>query len=244
MISKRLRHRFVIDATRGQFLDRAIFFSIAATIVLSALHWLHIPLTAFAFMGGALAIGIGFGAQTLMNNFISGLILTAERRVRVGDVIEVDGHQGSVVSLGTRCSTILKANGIEVLVPNSYLLEKNVANWTMSDPHHRFDFLVGVDYGSDTDKVMEILSDAVTTEEGVSRAPAPAVFFEAFGDNSLDFRIYFWIDIRTTNPLEVGSNLRLKINRLCAEAGIGIAFPQRDVHLHSDQPLSVKISKE
>ena len=102
-----------------------------------------------------MAIGVGFGAQTLMNNFISGLILLAEQRIKVGDLIEVDGHLGRVIDLGTRCSRVRKFDGVDVLVPNSYLLEKNVINWTLSDRHHRYDFVVGVSYGAPTEIVMK-----------------------------------------------------------------------------------------
>ncbi len=241
LVTGNLRKRFSVDNTRIQFLERFIFFSLSAIIILTVLNWLHIPLTAFAFMGGALAIGIGFGVQTLMNNFISGMILTAERRVKVGDVIDVDGHRGTVLSLGTRCSTIQKFDGIEVLVPNSYLLEKNVANWTLSDPHHRYDFVVGVEYGADTDQVLALLIDAVQNQTGIAVAPPAKVFFEEFGDNSLNFRIYFWIDIRKENSLQIGSEIRLRINRLCRENGIGIAFPQRDIHFHSEKPIQVEV---
>jgi small-conductance mechanosensitive channel len=241
LVTANLRSRFSMDHTRIEFLERAIFFSFAGLIILTALNWLHIPLTAFAFMGGALAIGIGFGVQTLMNNFISGMILTAERCVKVGDVVDVDGHHGTVLSLGTRCSTIRKFDGIEVLVPNSYLLEKNVENWTMSDPHHRFDFVVGVDYGADTDLVQSLLIDAVKSQPGIAPSPAPSVFFEQFGDNSLNFRIYFWIDIRKENALHIGSEIRLRINRSLREEGIGIAYPQRDIHFHAAKPIQVEL---
>ncbi|MEX1117191.1 MAG: mechanosensitive ion channel domain-containing protein, partial [Terrimicrobiaceae bacterium] len=241
LVTANIQSRFSVDHTRVQFLQRFLFFSLSGIIILTALNWLHIPLTAFAFLGGALAIGIGFGVQTLMNNFISGMILTAERRVKVGDVIEVDGHRGTVLSLGTRCSTIQKFDGVEVLVPNSYLLEKNVANWTMSDPHHRFDFLVGVDYGADTDQVLTLLTDAVENQPGLAVAPPPKVFFEEFGDNSLNFRVYFWIDVRKENSLQIGSDIRLRINRHCREQGIGIAYPQRDIHFHSAKPIQVEV---
>ncbi len=243
VVTENLRRRFSVEHARVQFLERSIFFTVSVLIILTALNWLHIPLTAFAFMGGALAIGIGFGVQTLMNNFISGMILTAERRVKVGDVIEVDGHSGTVLSLGTRCSTIQKFDGVEVLVPNSYLLEKNVANWTLSDPHHRYDFRVGVDYGADTDQVLTLLIDAVEDQPGIAITPPPKVFFEEFGDNSLNFRVYFWIDIRKENALHIGSEIRLRINRRCREMGIGIAYPQRDIHFHSEKPIQVELTK-
>ena len=159
-------------------------------VVLATLNWLRIPLTAFAFLGGAIAIGVGFGAQTQMNNFISGLILLAEQRIKVGDLIDVDGHLGRVVNLGTRCSRVRKFDGVDVLVPNSYLLEKNVVNWTLSDSHHRYDFVVGVAYGTPTELVMSTLTSALEAQSDVLKEPAAVVAFEAFGDNALTFHIY------------------------------------------------------
>jgi hypothetical protein len=137
LVRARLGRRFSVEIARAAFLEKVIFYFLLVLVVLATLNWLRIPLTAFAFLGGAIAIGVGFGAQTLMNNFISGLILLAEQRIKVGDLIDVDGHLGRVINLGTRCSRVRKFDGVDVLVPNSYLLEKNVVNWTLSDSHHR-----------------------------------------------------------------------------------------------------------
>jgi len=144
LVRARLGRRFSVEIARAAFLEKVTFYFLLVLVVLATLNWLRIPLTAFAFLGGAIAIGVGFGAQTLMNNFISGLILLAEQRIKVGDLIDVDGHLGRVVNLGTRCSRVRKFDGVDVLVPNSYLLEKNVVNWTLSDSHHRYDFIVGL----------------------------------------------------------------------------------------------------
>ncbi len=171
-VCNRIQTRFSLDPVRVSALEKALFTAILVIAVLTILNWLNIPLTAFAFMGGALAIGIGFGAQTLVNNFISGLILLAERRIKVGDTIEVDGHTGSVLNLGTRCSRILKGNGAEVLVPNSYLLEKNVVNWTLTHYRHSFDFAVGLSYGTDIAKAVALLQRAVEAEAKVLKTPA------------------------------------------------------------------------
>lgn len=233
--------RFSFDETRSAILQKIIYFLVLALAVFTILNWLHIPLTAFAFLGGALAIGVGFGVQTIMNNFISGLILLAEQRIKVGDTIEADGHLGRVMSLGMRCSRVRKGDGVDVLVPNSYLLEKNVINWTLSDPHHRFDFAVGVAYGSSTETTLELFKQALVAVDGVEKSPAPEVFFEEFGDNALIFRLYYWLDIRSADNRAVGSGIRMHVDRLCRDAGIEIAFPQRDIHLSTAKPLSIRL---
>ncbi len=240
---RRAGNALAVDPVRGAFLEKLAFTVFAAFVVLGTLNWLRIPLTAFAFLGGALAIGAGFGAQTLMNNFISGLILLAERRIRVGDIIEADGHLGRVATLGTRCSRVLRFDGVDVLVPNSCLLEKNVINWTLSNPHHRFDFPVGINYGSEVPAALALFERVLKEQSGVLGDPAPAVYFEAFGDDALVFRLYFWIDVRSHDSRVVGSGLRVRIDAECRKAGIEMAFPQRDVHLHTAGPLSIEMSR-
>ena len=241
LVRARLGRRFSVEIARAAFLEKVIFYFLLVLMVLATLNWLRIPLTAFAFLGGAIAIGVGFGAQTLMNNFISGLILLAEQRIKVGDLIDVDGHLGRVINLGTRCSRVRKFDGVDVLVPNSYLLEKNVVNWTLSDSHHRYDFIVGVAYGTPTELVMSTLTSAVEAQPDVLKEPAAAVAFEAFGDNALTFHIFFWLDIGRADALKVGTEIRLRIDRLCREAGIEMAYPQRDIHLHAAEPIAVRI---
>jgi potassium-dependent mechanosensitive channel len=241
-VHKRLGRRFAVDTARAAFLEKILFYFLLALLVLTTLNWLRIPLTAFAFLGGALAIGIGFGAQTLMNNFISGLILLAEQKIKVGDVIEADGHLGRVINLGTRCSRIRKFDGVDVLVPNSYLLEKHVINWTLSDHLHRYDFVIGVSYGASTEFVMSTLYHALEAQPDVVKEPKASVIFEAFGDNALAFHLYYWLDIGRSDANKTGSEIRLRIDRLCREAGIEIAYPQRDIHLHTAQPISVRLA--
>ena len=241
LVRNNLARRFAVETARAAFLEKVLFYFLLVLVVLTTLNWLRIPLTAFAFLGGAIAIGVGFGVQTLMNNFISGLILLAEQRIKVGDLIDVDGHLGRVINLGTRCSRIRKFDGVDVLVPNSYLLEKNVINWTLSDSQHRYDFLVGVAYGTPTDLVMTTLIKAIDAQPEVLKEPVPAVAFEAFGDNALTFHVYYWLDIGRSDAMKVGTQIRLRIDRLCREVGIEMAFPQRDIHLHTSQPISVRV---
>lgn len=236
---------FRIAGDQRTLLERSIFIPVAALFILTVLNWLNIPLTVFAFLGGALAIGIGFGAQNLMNNFISGIILLLERQIKVGDIIEVAGSTGKVTHLGSRCSRIRKFDGVELLVPNSAFLEKEVTNWTLADPQHRYDFTVGAAYGSPVEKIIDLLDSAIGRQPEVLRDPPPGVFFESFGDSSLIFRIYYWLELNTeTDPRKVGSELRCRIERDLRAAEIEIPFPQRDLHIRNGEPIAVRLEKQ
>lgn len=237
--------RFQMAEDQRTLLEKSVFIPVAATLVLSVLYFLNIPLTVFAFFGGALAIGIGFGAQNLMNNFISGIILLLERQIKIGDIIEVAGSTGKVTHLGSRCSRIRKFDGVELLVPNSAFLEKEVTNWTLADPHHRFDFVIGVSYGSPVEKVMSLLTSAIERQPDILKEPAPGVFFEAFGESALAFRIYYWLELGgSLDARLVGSELRCRIDRDFRAAGIGMPFPQRDFHLRSSSPIAVRLEEK
>jgi small-conductance mechanosensitive channel len=211
-------------------------------LLLLPLRIIHIPLTAFAFVGGALAIGVGFGAQNLINNFISGFILMAERPIRVGDVIDIEGTFATVEDIGPRSTRIRTGDNIHVLVPNSSFLEKNIINWTLSDKMVRAHVTVGVAYGSPVRKVEALLLQAVSENERVLKDPKPFVLFKDFGDNSLLFYLYFWVSMdNMTQRLITESDIRFRIDDLFRESGIVIAFPQRDVHLDASKPLELKI---
>ncbi len=225
-------------------LEKILFIPVAAILVLTTLNWLNIPLTVFAFFGGALAIGVGFGAQNLVNNFISGLILLLERQIKVGDIIEVGPSTGKITHLGSRCSRLRKFDGVEVLIPNSAFLEKEVVNWTLDDSHHRYDFTVGVAYGSPVDRALAVLDAAVRAQAGVLKDPEPGVYFESFGDSALIFRLYYWIEVGgNTDSRAVGSEIRCRIERELRAAGIELPFPQRDLRIRSASPIPVRIEK-
>jgi len=243
--SRTAGRRFQLVEDQRSLLEKSVFVPVAAVLVLSVLYWLNIPLTVFAFFGGALAIGVGFGAQNLVNNFISGIILLLERQIKVGDIIEVAGSTGKVTHLGSRCSRIRKFDGVELLVPNSMFLEKEVTNWTLADPQHRYDFTIGVAYGSPVEKVTSLLESALERQPEILREPVPGVFFEAFGDSSLVFRIYYWIELAgPVDARQVGSELRCRIDRDFRAAGIEIPFPQRDLHLRTSSPLPVRLEEK
>lgn len=223
---------------------RAWTFGLGLVILLIyGLNRVHIPLTAFAFLGGTLAIGIGFGAQTLLKNFISGIILGFERPFRVGDLVEVDTVLGTIKRIGLRASAIQHFDGTTTLVPNSSLLENRVTNWTYDENTMRGIVKCGVAYGSPTREVSKVLLGVAEAHGLVLDKPPPEVRFESFGDNALEFQLLFWFDARRSNRAVLASDLRFMIEKALADAGIVIAFPQRDVHFDEDRPLRIELSR-
>ena len=223
-------------------IKRVTFFTILVLVVLTAMSLLGVPLTAFAFATGAIAIGVGFGAQNIINNFISGWILMVERPIRIGDFIEIDNNYGTVELIGNRSTRIRRVDGVHILVPNSQLLERNVVNWTLVDNKVRTTVRLGVAYGSPVQKVAELVLQAVTEQPETRVDPHPSVVFDDFGDNSLVFEAYFWCDVTSEKFLrEIRSEIRFRIVALFEANGIVIAFPQRDVHLDSKDPLEVRL---
>jgi small-conductance mechanosensitive channel len=225
-----------------QTLQRVVFYLLIIGVVLAALSLLHIPVAAFAFLTGAVAIGVGFGAQNIINNFISGWILMTEQPVRVGDFIEIDQHTGVVERIGNRSTRIRRVDGVHMLVPNSQMLERVVVNWTLIDQQIRTSVRLGVAYGSKPGHVTEILSKAVDSQPDVLDDPPPRVIFEDFGDNALIFDAIFWCNVGGASELrQIRSRIRLKISELFAEENITIAFPQRDVHIDGLGPLQIEL---
>jgi small-conductance mechanosensitive channel len=201
---------------------------------------LRIPVTALAFISGAVAIGIGFGAQNIINNLISGWILMSERPVRIGDFVEIDAHRGVVEEIGNRSTRIKRVDGVHLLVPNSQMLERVVVNWTLVDRDFRTSVRVGVVYGSPVEQVKELLLKATVAQVDTLKDPPPLVVFEDFGDNALVFDVFFWCHGGGERELRtIRSDIRFRIERYLGEAGIVIAFPQRDVHLYSKTPIEV-----
>ena len=226
-------------------LSRIVFFTILVLVFITALSLLGIPLTAFAFATGAIAIGIGFGAQNIINNFISGWILMAERPIRINDFIEIDGTHGSIERIGTRSTRIRRVDGVHLLVPNSLLLEKTVVNWTLVDKEIRTAVRVGVAYGSPVRLTADLVMQAVVAQSEVKQRPKPLVIFEDFGDNALIFDAYFWCDVVGEKELrQIRSEIRFRISALFEENGIVVAFPQRDVHLDTATPLEVRVLRD
>lgn len=232
--------RFRTDESATKRVGRKWSFFTFLALFTVALASVNIPLAVFAFFGGTLAIAAGFGAQHLIGNFISSVILLFDRTIQVGDVVEIEGHRGRVTAIGMRSSSILRFDGVEMLVPNSQFLEQRVTNWTHSDKHVRYEIAVGVAYSSPTERVSGLILAVVTEDPRTLTHPPPVVFFEEFGDSALLFRVHLWLvlDTEPENRL-VLSDLRHRIKETLDEAGILIAFPQRDIHLEAKGPIPV-----
>lgn len=243
-IGARLLARLRLSQTATAPLQKIVYYALLITFAMLTLNILSVPITVFSFAGGAIAVGVGFGSQNIVNNFISGLILLGERPIRVGDVIEIDGRTGRVTEIGARSTRIATGSNFEVIIPNSKLLESQVVNWTLTDDRISTKVRVGVSYGSPTRDVERLLKLAASEHEDVSQEPGPSVAFEDFANDALVFSVSFWIHLQTASKGKVESDLRFRIDELFNEAGIVIAYPQRDVHLNMMRPLEVRLAPE
>lgn len=223
-------------------LKRIVFYFILVLLFITALGMMRIPVTALAFVSGAVAIGVGFGAQSVINNLISGWILMSERPVRIGDFVEIDAHRGVVENIGNRSTRIKRIDGVHLLVPNSQMLERVVVNWTLVDRNFRTSVRVGVAYGSPVRRVEELLLQVAAEHALILEEPRPIAVFEDFGDNALIFDLFFWCEGFGERELrQIRSDIRFRLDELFRENGITVAFPQRDVHLFPAAPLSVRV---
>ncbi|UNK49119.1 mechanosensitive ion channel [Lysobacter sp. S4-A87] len=185
-----------------------------------------------AFLFGALGVGIGFGLQNVVNNFVSGLILMFERPIQPGDVVEITGTAGRVREIGMRATTIKTFDGADVVVPNGTLLSEKLTNWTLLDMSRRIDIDLGVGYGSEPSQVMALLAKVTTETPHVARSPAPVVLFTGLGASSLNFAIRAWT-YDFENWTNIRSELMTRVHAALREAGIEMPFPQQDMHLRS-----------
>jgi len=234
-------HRFKVEPNQAGLIRRWVKVVLIISLIVFSLVSVKIPLTIFAFLGGALAIGLGFGTQNLLKNFISGIIILFERPFRVGDVLEVGGQRGTITSIGIRSSVLLLWDSTETLIPNSALLENNLTNWTYSNHIVRFTVAVGVAYGSDTRRVGQLLAEIADRHGLVQKDPKPQVLFQEFAESTLQFELRYWVNVLANNASQIGSDLRHMISKEFTENGIAIAFPQRDINLNTPKPLPVQV---
>jgi small-conductance mechanosensitive channel len=208
------------------------FYSLGFLFALAAAG---VQLGQLAIMLGGLGIGIGLGLQDLVKNFAAGLTLLFERRVHVGDAVQIPSQAifGRVIAIGIRATVIRNFNGVEVVVPNNDLVSGAVTNWTLSDRLHRIEVPVGVAYGTDPDRVIALLLDVARSNDRMLADPAPQALFKGFGESSLDFVLRAWTDDEYEPRT---SELALAVHRSLCEAEIAIPFPQRDLHLASVSP--------
>jgi len=240
MLSRAIRFVLNADILPRFHLPRGIPSSISMMLhyciitlgLLFALAAAGVHLSQLSIIVGALGVGIGFGLQSLVNNFVSGLILIFERPIKVGDKIQFGTNFGEVRSIGIRASNVRSFDGAEIIVPNGNLISNEVINWTLSDQQRRMDIKVGVAYGSDPEKVIELFGGVLNQFDKVLTDPEPFITFDGFGESSLDFTVRFWTD-NFQIGLQLKSAISIAINKALKEAGIEIPFPQRDLHLRS-----------
>jgi len=232
-----VRRRSALDEGAITAIESLAGYASIAAFFLVALRSVNIPLTAFTVAGGALAIGIGFGSQAIVNNFVSGLILMVERPIKVGDMVVYADASGRVERIGPRSTRIRTFDNVHLIVPNSKLLDNNVVNWTLSDDMVRTRVSVGVTYGTPTREVERLLLELMAAQPEILKHPRPVVLLEDFAGDALRFQADFWVKL---SPLlddrVVRSNLRHAIDEAFRAHGIVIAFPPRDRAAHVPGP--------
>jgi len=222
--------------SRGNF-NRGIPAAISLTIrtfivffgTIVALSVTGMDLSKISIIAGALSVGIGFGLQNVVNNFISGIILVYEKPIQEGDTVEVDNLLGKVTNLGIRASRVQTYDGAEVVVPNANLTSNQLINWTLSDNKKRVEIKVGTAYGTDPNEVLKIMKAVALENKSVLPFPEPNPLFEGFGDSSLDFRLLFWVHFE--DGFTAKSEVAIGIYNAFAENNITIPFPQVDLHV-------------
>jgi small-conductance mechanosensitive channel len=240
-ISSRTK-RFLFDRLLTKSgLDRALQYAISQIVsnvvlivgIIIVLENTGIHLGALAVFAGAVGVGVGFGLQNITSNFISGLVILAERPITIGDRIEVAGIAGQVQQIRARSTVILTNDNIAMIVPNTKFIDSPVTNWTYGDPRVRFRVPVGVAYGSDVNQVCEALIAAAREHPATLSDPAPNVYLEKFGESSIDFELVVWSREMSYRPRRFKSDLNFLIDKHLRAAGIKIPYPQRDLHIRS-----------
>lgn len=241
-VGKKVLPKLKVEAGPASAIQTILYYILLIVTAVVALQIAQVPLTVFTIFGGALALGIGFGSQNIVNNFISGLILLIERPISVDDFVTVNGETGRVLKIGTRATHIQRYDGVTAIVPNSQMLENQVANWNLPDRRIRSIIPVGVAYGTDVVLVKETLEQLLTDHIRVLEHPDNRVLFVGFGDSSLDFQVHFWISPRSVfDRRQIESDLRFKIDELFRDHNITIPFPQRDINFKASPPISVEV---
>jgi small-conductance mechanosensitive channel len=222
-------------------LDRSLQYAISQIVsnvvlvvgVFIVLDNAGIHLGALTVFAGAVGVGVGFGLQNIASNFISGLVILAERPITIGDRVEVAGITGQVQQIRARSTVILTNDNIAMIVPNTKFIDSPVKNWTYGDPRVRFRIPVGVAYGSDLERVREAMVEVARSNENVLDDPAPSVFLNNFGDSSINLELVVWSDQMSNRPSRFRSDLNFALARKFKELGIEIPYPQRDLNLRS-----------
>ena len=220
-------------------LSKIVHISLMVVVALVALNSVGINLTALAVFSGAIGVGIGFGLQKVVGNFISGLILLSDKSIKPGDVVELGGVYGWVKQMGGRCVSIVTRDEKEYLIPNEDLITQQVVNWSYSNRKIRLKAPVGISYNADPHRAIELIVGAAKDHPRILTEPAPKCLLRGFGDNSVDLELRFWIEDPQNGVANITSDLLLRVWDVLKEHDIEIPFPQRDVHLDLESPLKV-----
>ncbi|MDR1777165.1 MAG: mechanosensitive ion channel [Desulfovibrio sp.] len=240
LLAKLPRQGLTIDATLIPPMQTAYTYAVWCVFGLFALRSLGMELSNLAVVAGGLSVGIGFGMQNIVNNFISGLILIFSRMLQAGDVVEVGGVTGRVRKISVRATMVETYDNALIYVPNSEFVSSRLINWTRNSRSVRREIRVGVAYGSNTENVMKIMLDIAREHHNVLKYPAPSAAFVDFGDSTLDFQLRFWVKDYDVG-VSTSSDIRLEMERQFRAHGIDVAFPQMDVHI-KEMPQRLKAS--
>ena len=233
ILRKRILARTHLEPDLQYAVSRFVGYCFIAVGFFFAFRVIHLDLSSLAVIVGGLGIGIGFGLQNIVSNFVSGLIILAERPIAIGHRVEVGGVAGQVTKISLRSTVVVTNDNITIIVPNSNFITNPVTNWSYGDPKVRLRLPVGVAYGSDVEKLRRVLLEIAAENPAVLKEPAPMVRFLEFGDSSLNFELAVWTIEMAHRPTRFRSDLYFAIERKLRENNIEVPFPQRDLHLRS-----------
>ena len=236
VIKTRLFPRYKLDQGIQLAILKVLHYLMVGLGIIVAVQTIGLNLTSLAVVFGLLSVGIGFGLQNIVSNFISGLIILFERPIKIGDQITIGDVLGKVSNISLRATLIRTFDNVSIIVPNSEFITSQVINWSHRDPKIRIHVRVGVAYGSDVPLVINSLLEVAKNHPNVLEDPAPKVWFNEFGDSSLNFDLLAWIPSPKSRP-DVISDLNKGIDDIFRKNKIQIPFPQRDLHIRSSVPI-------
>jgi small-conductance mechanosensitive channel len=239
--NKLLKHT-KMDSGMQYLVSRMAGYAVLVIGLLIGLETIGVNLSSLTVIGGALGVGIGFGLQNIVHNFVSGLIIMGERAIQIGDRVDVGGTLGEVIRVGARSTSVRTNDNIVIILPNSEFVSNRVINWShMGDQSVRLHVPVGVSYGSAPREVEHLLLEVAAANSHVSKTPAAQVMFHGFGESSLDFELRVWTSDMTRRPGALKSELNFAIWDTFKKHGIEIPFPQQDLHVK--EPVKVEITE-
>ena len=248
IVQKQLIRRFLsrtkLQSSLQFGLSRIIGYTLIAVGFYVAFQLVGVDLSSLAIIAASVGVGVGFGLQNIINNFVSGIIILAERPISIGDRIEVAGVAGRVTKIQLRSTTVVTNDNITMIVPNADFISNTVTNWSHGDPKVRIRVPVGVAYGSDLKLLQQLLLEAAGEHPKALRDPSPVVLFNEFGDSSLNFELGVWTQEMTAAPIHFTSEMNFIIEQKLRENDIEIPFPQRDLHVRSGLPAAAEVSSE